>query len=266
VKRGEGRRTTENQYVISSAYRTLEVLLAFTAPPHRFSLAELTLSMGLEKGQLYRSLKTLEQAGFVRPDGDSRFTLTPVVNTLSAAYAGSRPISLVDVARAHLDELALDSGESVNLFVLAGERAVCVDSRESRKQVRLASPLGISLPLHAGAVPKAMLANLPEAVRERVIGELGEMPAYTDATVLDPDALRAELLRTRERGYSISDEDYDAAARGVGAPIFDGNGEVVGGVSVGGPSFRVDDEALDRFAVLITQVARAISKQLGHAG
>ena len=52
----------QNSYVITSAYRTLQVLQAFAAAPHRFGLTELVNRMGLEKNQLYRSLKTLEQA------------------------------------------------------------------------------------------------------------------------------------------------------------------------------------------------------------
>ena len=254
-----------DQYVINSAYRTLQVLLAFAAPPHRYSLTELMTSMDLEKGQLYRSLKTLEKAGFVRYDSDSRFALTPVVNTLSAAFVGSRHASLVEVAGPFLDELERDTSELVNLFVLAGDRAVCVDSRESPHLVRLTSPIGISAPLHAGAVPKAMLAHLPTTTWDRVLAQLAELPRYTDATELDPGRLRAELETIRQRGYSVSDEDYDASARGVGAPIFDATSQVVGGVSVGGPSFRVDDATLDRFATLITRAARAISKTLGHA-
>jgi IclR family acetate operon transcriptional repressor len=255
-----------NQYVINSAYRTLQVLLAFAAPPHRFSLAEIITSMDGEKGQLYRSLKTLEEAGFVRVGSDGRFALTPVVNLLSSAFAGTRQASLMDVAGPYLDRLAQESDESVNLFVLASDRAVCVDGRESRQQVRLATPLGVSVPLHAGAVPKAMLAYLPGATWERVLGQLESLPRYTDATVLQPARLRSELESIRGRGYSVSDEDYDASARGVGAPVFDASAQVVGGISVGGPSFRVGDETLERFGALITRVARAMSKQLGYPG
>jgi IclR family acetate operon transcriptional repressor len=254
-----------DQYVIHSAYRTLQVLLAFAAPPHRYSLPELMDAMDVEKGQLYRSLKTLEKAGFVRVDSDSRFALTPMVNVLSAAFAGSRHASLVEIAGPFLDELARETGESVNLFVLAADRAVCVDSRESPHLVRLTSPVGISAPLHAGAVPKAMLARLPTSTWERVLAQLDELPRYTDATELDPERLRAELETIRQRGYSVSDEDYDASARGVGAAILDASSQVVGGVSVGGPSFRVDDATLDRFGALITRVARAMSKTLGYA-
>ncbi|HLU83588.1 MAG TPA: IclR family transcriptional regulator C-terminal domain-containing protein, partial [Trueperaceae bacterium] len=60
------------------------------------------------------------------------------------------------------------------------------------------------------------------------------------------------------------DEDFDAHAKGVGAPIFGGEGTVVGGVSVGGPSFRVDDATLQRFAGLVKEVAQEISTMLAR--
>lgn len=256
----------KNPYVITSAYRTLQVLRAFAAKPHRFSLPELGERLGLEKNQLYRSLKTLEHAGFLTTDSDGRFTLTPLLHVLSSAGTHLQQQSLVEVARPFIDELAAATSESVNLFVRAGELAVCVDRRDSPQLVRLASVLGMSVPLHAGAVPKAMLAFLPDEHREGVLDNLVHFPAYTDKTVLDPDALRDELMLIRKRGYSISDEDYDASARGVGAPIFDASGDVVAGVSVGGPSFRVNDETLANFAQLITRTARGISRNLGYSG
>lgn len=84
-----------NQYVIKSAQRTLEVLLEFAAAPHRFGLAELQQATGLEKNQLYRSLKTLEAAGYLQVDARGRYTVAPLVAGLIAALPGdgapSRP-------------------------------------------------------------------------------------------------------------------------------------------------------------------------------
>lgn len=257
---------TQNQYVISSAYRTLQVLLAFSAPPHRFSLAEMASRIGVDKNQTYRSLKTLEEAGFIRMDEDSRFSLTAILGVLNAASANSQRASLVDVASSHLDRLAAETGETLNLCVLAGDHVVCVDRRESNKQVRLASVLGLSVPLHAGAVPKAILAYLPETEQNRILGKLSSYPRYTSKTILDAKVLRGDLQQTRERGYSITDEDFDSEARGVGAPIFDHSGRVVGGVSVGGPSFRIGEETLAEFGRLIVTVSKTISRQLGYTG
>lgn len=256
----------QSQYVMNSAYRTLQVLLSFSAPPHRFSLAEIIARMGLDKNQVYRSLKTLEEAGFLRVEADGRFALTAILSVLNAAAANSQQVSLVDVAAPHLDRLAAETQESLNLFVLAGDSAVCVDRRDSPHRVRLNSVLGLSVPLHAGACPRAILAYLPEAEQERILGHLAGYPRYTEKTVMDPEALRLELAHIRERGYSVSDEDVDASARGVGAPIFDHTGSVVGGISLGAPSFRVDDATLGRFGELIVQAARAVSRPLGYAG
>ena len=253
-----------NPYVIRSASRTLQVLLSFGKPPHRFSLADLQREAQFEKNQLYRSLKTLEAAGYLAMDEDGRFQLTGVVHGLVAAASGARTRSLVAVAAPHLDALAKASGEHVNLFVLAGDHAVCIDQRESAQLVRIGSMVGRSVRLVEGAAPRAMLAFLDAGIREQAVKDFGGATAAARPTTLDQDGLRAELAAARERGYGIDDGYYDASARGVGAPIFDATGNVVAGVSTGGPSFRVAKDDLPRLGALVVEAARAISLGLGE--
>lgn len=253
-------------YVISSALRTLQVLRAFAEPPYRLGLTEVMARLGLERNQAYRSLKTLEAAGFLAATDDARFTLGPAAAELQFAATRSAGASLTEVAAPLMDRLSEETGETVHLFMRAGDRALCVDKRDSTQSVRLVSVLGRSFPLHAGAVPKAMLAHLPEREREAVLDRLGELPRYTDKTVVDRGRLEAVLARVRAQGYAVSDEDFDSAARGVGAAVFGEDGEVVGGISVGGPSYRVGDEALARFARLVRAAAEEISRRLALAG
>ena len=253
-------------YVIASALRTLQVLHAFAVPPHLLGLADVVETLGLERNQAYRSLKTLEAAGFLVQRSDARFEPGPAASSLATASTRFHSASVIDVATPFLDRLAGETRETVHLFVRTGDRAVCVDRRESPQSVRLVSVLGRSLPLHAGAVPKAILAWLPARERAAVIERLAEFPAYTARTVRDPEVLEAELAAIRERGSSLSDEDFDASARGAGAPIFAADGVVVGGVSVGGPSFRIDDATLERFTELVTGAATEISRTLALAG
>lgn len=252
-----------NEYVIGSAFRTLKVLLAFGAAPHRFTLAELVASSKLEKSSVYRSLKTLEAAGFLSQSDDGRFGLTRVVHLLSSAVTHERTASLVEIAAPVMDELAVVTGESVHLGALAGDQTVVLDRRESPAKVRLASVvLGQSVPLHAGAVPKAVLAYVSDDVRARVLASLPTLPAYASRTARDAASLERELVQVRHRGFALSDADFDEAARGAGAPIFDASGEVIGGISVGGPSFRVSDERLLEFGVLVRDAAQRISDAL----
>src|SRR5690606_24072124 len=119
-----------------------------------------------------------------------------------------------------------------HLFMRVGDRALCVDKRDSTQSVRLVAVLGRSFPLHAGAVPKAMLAHLPEAEQEAMIAALPDLPRFTDKTVSDRAHLESLLADIRAKGYAVSDEDFDSAARGVGAVVFGEEGEVIGGISV----------------------------------
>jgi len=254
------------QYVISSALRTLQVLRAFAEPPHRLGLADVTSRLGLEKNQAYRSLKTLEAAGFLTPTADARFTLGPAAAELQLAATRSTGASLMEVAAPLMDRLSEQTRETVHLFMRVGDRALCVDKRDSPQSVRLVAVLGRSFPLHAGAVPKAMLANLPADEREAVLASLEDLPRYTDKTILDRDRLAALLEVIRDQGYAVSDEDFDSAAKGVGAAVFGEDGQVVGGISVGGPSYRVDEGALSRFSLLVRAAAEEISRRLALAG
>ena len=259
-------KTKANAYVIASALRTLEVLDAFARPPHRMGLADVVETLGLERNQAYRSLKTLEAGGYLVQDEDARFELGPNAGLLATAGVRHRSATLMDVAGPHLDRLSDQTRETVHLFVREGDQVVCVDRRESTQSVRLISVLGRSFPLHAGAVPKAILAHLPEADRGAILDRLESLPAYTDRTILEREALERKLAEIRERGWAVSDEDFDASARGVGAPVFGPDGVVMGGISVGGPSFRVDGETLDRFAQLVIAAAGEISRRLALAG
>ena len=79
-------------YVIASALRTLQVLRSFAEPPYRFGLADVMAKLGLEKNQAYRSLKTLEAAGFLTATADARFTLGPAAAELRPLHGRARRV------------------------------------------------------------------------------------------------------------------------------------------------------------------------------
>jgi len=252
------------RYLIQSAANTLEVLLAFGRPPYRFTPSEIAQSLGIERNQAFRCLRTLQHVGFVRQDDDERFVLTSLIERLASASQGQP--SLARAAKQVMDDLSQSTGETVNLFALDGLDALCVDHRESMRQVRLVVAVAERRPLHAGACPKAMLAHLPVSLQNEVLGMLGTLPSYTPLTQHDPDALRLELQLIRRRGYAVSDQDVDEEARGVGAPIFGAQGEVLGAVSVGGPASRIGAARTEALGGQIVEAARLISRQLGYSG
>ncbi|GGM16083.1 IclR family transcriptional regulator [Deinococcus aerophilus] len=250
------------RYLIQSAALTLEVLLVFGRPPYRYTPSEMAQQLDLDRNQAFRCLRTLQHVGFIRLDEDDRFVLTKLVDQLATA---SQPQpTLVGAAQDFMDEVSQTTGETVNLFVLDGDQLSCVDHRDGVRPVRLVTEPGRRIPLHAGACPKAVLAFLSAAEQDTVLTQLPDLPRFTARTELDPEVLRQELEFIRLRGYAISDLDIDEEARGVGAPIFNAAGQVIGAISVGGPASRMTPQRLAELGNLIRSAAQRISRQLGQ--
>nr|WP_239640665.1 IclR family transcriptional regulator C-terminal domain-containing protein [Haloferax denitrificans] len=85
------------------------------------------------------------------------------------------------------------------------------------------------------------------------------LPAQTKNTVTDRDALFEELEQIRERGYAYNDEEEIRGFRAIAAPIEDPSGEVLGSVSVSGPTSLLQGEQFqEHVPKLVTQSANVI--------
>jgi DNA-binding IclR family transcriptional regulator len=154
-------------------------------------------------------------------------------------------------------------GETVFLLVRRGRNAVCIERLEGLRVQSLALRLGGSLPLHVGAGPRVLLAWEPESEWESYVAD-DTLEALTGETPVTRDALFAELARTRERGYALSDEDVTPGIASLGAPIFDYTGEVRAALSIGGMKSLVLGAEREEFIRLLVDGARDISRTLGH--
>lgn len=251
-----------SQYTIQSGVKVLDTLFAFdTTNP--ILLEELGRRTEQSRNQVFRCVKTLQEYGLIT-EREGGYILTPMVLKLMPSL---RRDPLAQVAEPYLRDLQARTDETVNLVVGWNEKeTITLATYPSRHAIRLVSQVGQVSFLHAGCVPKAMLAFSTQDRQEEVFAELSTYPSYTSSTVLDPKALFRELEETRERGYSVSDQDFEAGGRGVGAPIFNRHGVPIGGISVGGPTVRISDENLRAWGPLIRHIADQISAELGWTG
>jgi len=91
--------------------------------------------------------------------------------------------------------------------------------------------------------------------------ELG-MPRYTNNTLLSPDAFFENMRSTLERGFAISDQEYEDGINAVAAPIFFGSNQPVGSISVAGPSYRFTRERVIEIGAMIVATAQEIAQEI----
>jgi len=112
-------------------------------------------------------------------------------------------------------------------------------------------------------VGKAILAFLPPERATEILKRV-RFERMTTRTIATPEALRAELEKTRRRGYAVDDEELEEGLRCIAVPILDAQRLPVAAVSVSGPSFRVTAQKLPTIANHLLQCVRGISMDMGY--
>lgn len=229
---------------------------------HEMSLTELSRKVGLGKSSVFRLLMTLARRGYVQksPQTD-RYQLTYRLYAVGSPAADR--LGLRDVATPVMQQLAAETGETVNLGVLDGTRVVNLHKVESRHLLRLHLEIAGGVPAHATALGKVLLAALePAEVVRRLRGH--RLERLTRRTIRDRRALVAALARIREQGFAIDDEECSLGLRCGAAPILDHRRAVVAALSISGPSQRLPLPALTRMGEAVRAAAREISHRLGY--
>lgn len=251
-----------DRYRILSVQRAAQLLSAFLTEPHEFGVSELSRMLGQTKNQTFRLLQTLVDEELVIFDLVSkRYRLG--YRVVELGVIARRKLPLVAAAAPVMDRLARESGETVNLTTLADDvSAICLDTRESTHQLQIQARVGGRSALHAGAITKLLLANSTDAFVSRYIDLASPLTPFTPCTITDAEVLWEEVREIRRQGHAISDEDLDLGAYSIAAPIRNGTGEVVAGISIAAPKSRLDDDQLDDVLTLVVRAADDISRKL----
>jgi DNA-binding IclR family transcriptional regulator len=221
--------------------RALDILLCFSQTQPALSLTEIAGQVGMPKSTVHRLLATLEAKRFITRDKRTG------LYHLGFRFIEMAPLVLQDIdlerwTFPYLQHLCTECGETVDLAALDGAHVIYLQVIESPQRVKIAAAVGQRLPLHCTASGKAFLAFMPE---EQVRDLLQQgLVRYTDNTKDSPASLYEDLRATRERGFAISEQEYEQDINAVAAPILDPNGWPVLAIAIVGPSFRLSKERM----------------------
>jgi DNA-binding IclR family transcriptional regulator len=252
----------DERYFLDSVDRVMQVLNCFSLERPELRLADLSEQLDMHKTQVRRIASTLESGGYLIRDPETkRYRLG--MRFLQLGMIARAGLDIRRVALPHLRRLVEETRETARLIVPNDSGPICIDLIESPQSIRVFAQLGSVMPWHAGTSPKLILAYLPPEHRERIIAGI-TFVRYTERTITDADALRAELDQIRGQDVYVAAGDLDREAAGVSAPIFDYHGSIVGTVSISGPTTRITGDEFSRFIELVRGAGRSISADLGY--
>lgn len=248
---------------LKSLNKVATILDCFSTTHRAMSLADICKHTGYPRSTTHRLLSSMREVGLLDQDRErERYRL----GIKLFAY-GNIVLANMDLhreARPYADALGRITGLSVHLAVFGGERAVVIHRAEPAPGGLTPLNLLENAPVHCTSIGKAILANQPESVLERVI-EAG-LQRYTDSTITDGDKLRAELQKVRERGYAVDNGEHQPGLRCIGAPIRDQFGRVFASISATGSALQSPPERETSVAEMVIHHANQISSHLGFDG
>lgn len=249
-------------YVIDIIDVALDVIDCLNSGAKAYRASEIARKLGVNRTRVFRILKTLDARGYVDYDpGTQAYRLG--VKFLHIGENVRERLDLRREAEPILVELAEGTGDSAHLLILEGQQAVTIDRRQGGNRLQVASPIGQTHPLHVGASPKILLAYLPEAERERILASL-DFQQFTPRTIRNVDELRLCLEEIRRQGYAVDEEDYEQGVYAIGAPVHDGTGRVIAGITLTTPGSRYSAGRSQELIALAVEAGRKLSEKLGY--
>lgn len=215
------------------------------------SLTEISRRTGLPLSTVHRLTIELWTSGLLTRQGD-RYCLNP---SLEAAF-GRR---LDDRSAQLLEDLASATGADARLGALSDG---CIAYMQQPVQCRLRSapPWPPTLPAHATALGKALLAFAPPASTGVVLAE--GLTSYTPHTLGTAEQLSKTLAETRRVGVATSRWEHKPGLCAVALPVTGAGGAVIAAVEL---SIHGDPGDLRRLLPPLEVVARSLSHEFASS-
>lgn len=249
-----GKREFPQGVVPALANSLLIVSLLNSRAPEPQTLAEISRELGVTKSHCHSILRTLVYFGWASFDDRRKtYALQPSALSDVSSLLNSPALETIrSVLTGLVEEIDVPC---VLAQPLADRSFVVLDTFRSRNYLQVYYPVGHRFPSDAVAHLRVMLAWGGAAEAEDYLRNWRPL-RYTSRTAIEVDDVRAEVTRTRARGYALSLGEFTDGMTAIAAPIFNRAGEIA---YVASFSFLSADRIFDE-----KRIAERLSAALGQ--
>src|SRR6478609_9367710 len=176
------------------------------------------------------------------------------------AATALKDLDVLAVVNPVLKEIRDKTGETACFFKVEQNFRVCVAVAETHHALRRDMYVGKVIPLHVGSASRILLAWSPDLAEKVLAGPLESM---TDGTVTSPDELRRLITQAKADGYAITAGEREDSASGLSAPVFDAAGDILGAITISGPTVRMPQAQCEAWIDLSVGYAEQVTRTIG---
>lgn len=251
------------EYSAPAVDRALDILEFMAQHPKPYGTTELARCLKIPVNSVFRILKRLTERDYTVQDPVSGgYQLSTRVFSMGMSLYTRFELRLR--ARPHMEWLCQETEETCQLQVPRGNMMLVLDTVSPEIQFYIRVVPGSLIYYHPNAYGKAVLAfRTEEEVRQMLPSRL---PGLTPNTIVLRNDLMTQLDEVRQTGLAYDNEEYNQGIVCIGAPIFDVQGSVAGGIGVTGLAGTFDPASRKTFAQLVLECAWKVSRDIGYSG
>jgi IclR family transcriptional regulator, KDG regulon repressor len=201
---------------VPAVRKCFAVLQLFASSKQPLGLSEISKKLDLNKSTVFNLIHTLVDLGVLEHRLDGKFGFGTQLYLLGRAAAAQA--ELIKTVHPFLEEFSRDSNFSTFLGIRSGLKAVIVDKVDAAVELRVASEVGMRLPLHAGASGKALLCQLSDSELDDVLAEI-VLEKFTPSACVDKAKFKQNIIEVRKRGVAVDIEEYMLGLVAVAVPL-----------------------------------------------
>jgi IclR family transcriptional regulator, acetate operon repressor len=240
-------------YPVASVDHALQLVLLLQREG-TLGVRDAATALGVSPSKAHRLLAMLVYRGFADQGPDRRYHPGPVLHR--TPHAAASVVTLRQLARPHLDDLVAEVDETVNLTILSGTAVHFILTVQADRALRSGDRTGASLPAHRTSGGKVLLAALAE---EEVAA------VYAGVAGVDLEALLAELVQVRRRGYAVNDQQTETGLSAIGVLIPAPAGAAPAAVSIASPTGRFEPTRISGWVRALRATADRVADELARA-
>jgi DNA-binding IclR family transcriptional regulator len=234
--------------------RALSIFDAFDMDNPTLTLQGIGTRIGLSKATTHRLVNSLNECGYLVRVGNHRYALS--MKFLRLAGLVRSTLTIRDIARPVMIEVAEATGETIVLNTVSGNERICIEVIETPAALMHIVKPGEHVSLLHGATGKILLAYMDEAQVEKILDQSKEGKA------MNRKQLFTQLRKFRKQGFSHTAAERAVGVTAVSVPLFDIDGHVDNCLTLSGPSVRVDSR-VEEFTKIMTKAGATISNMMG---
>ncbi len=244
-------------YTVQNVHKAFKIIDFLTESPDDSSLQALASKVQMTRNKTYRILATLCEDGLVEknmPTGNYRLGFS----SFSMAQKLIRNSNVISLAHPIIEQLAKKHGEAFYMAVIRGDEVLFLDMADCNQQIKAVSLIGKKFPYFTNAAGKVLKA-LESA---EVIEWLTTRKYGRNKNIKDPELLASELRVIRSNGGMAVDTDgLGEGIISVAVAVKDYAGQVIGAITMLGPSFRFVKERIENEIIPSLREGAALASQ-----